>query len=157
MQKEMRILRNMNENDVKEIADLESKTFTDAWSENSVYDTFCQKQAFIVVAEQDEKMIGYCISYFVLDEGEIARIAVDVSWRRQGVGREILEQVEKICAEKDITKLLLDVRESNVAARKFYARYGFCEDGVRKDFYDKPKENAVLMSKAITTGNSNKD
>ena len=141
--------RYMVETDLDALAALESATFTDAWAKKSIYDTFCQQQAFIVVAENDGKVAGYCIVYFVLDEGEIARIAVDAACRRQGVGREILKQVTRICRDKGITRLMLDVRESNDSARKFYLSYGFQEDGVRKNFYEMPKEHAILMSKDI--------
>ena len=82
-------VRNMVESDLDAIATLESMTFSDAWTAKSIYDTFCQSQAFIVTAESNGKIAGYCIVYFVLDEGEIARIAVDSSCRRQGVGRKI--------------------------------------------------------------------
>ncbi len=152
MQRKMPILRKMKESDAHAIAQIEKKTFTDAWSEKSILDTFYQNQAFVVVAEAEEKIVGYCIVYFVLDEGEIARIAVAPNVRRQGVGHLILDEVEKICTGKSITKLLLDVRESNRTARAFYSGYGFSEDGIRKDFYESPKENAVLMSKPITYG-----
>lgn len=145
----MLTIRNMTESDVDAIAFLEKQAFPDAWTSQSIHDTFCQRQAFIVVAEDDGKTVGYCIVYHVLDEGEIARVAVDSSCRRQGVGRKILDQVSDICAEKGVTRLLLDVRESNVAARTFYQSYGFQEDGIRKNFYDTPKEHAVLMSKVL--------
>lgn len=150
MLKKMLTVRNMVETDLDAIAKLEAATFTDAWTAKSIYDTFCQKQAFIVTAENEGKVAGYCIVYFVLDEGEIARIAVDTSCRRQGVGCKILNQVNQICVEKGITRLMLDVRESNESARKFYLSYGFQEDGIRKNFYDMPKEHAVLMSKDIS-------
>lgn len=153
----MLTIRNMKESDVKEIARLERESFTDAWSEKSIYDTFCQTQAFVVVAEEDEDIAGYCIVYFVMDEGEIARIAVEQNFRRQGVGRKLLDQVEMLCKEKGIAKLLLDVRQSNAAARSFYENYGFDEDGIRKDFYELPKESAILMSKTIAFGNANRD
>lgn len=146
----MLTVRNMVETDLDAIAKLEAAIFTDAWTIKSIYDTFCQKQAFIVTAENDGKVAGYCIVYFVLDEGEIARIAVDTSCRRQGVGGKILEQVSQICKDKGITRLLLDVRENNESARRFYLSYGFQEDGIRKNFYEMPKENAILMSKDIT-------
>ncbi len=149
MPKKMLIVRNMIESDLEAIAALEQVTFSDGWTLKSIYDTFCQKQAFVVTAETDGRIVGYCIVYFALDEGEIARIAVDTSCRRQGVGREILNQVEKRCAERGIVRLLLDVRESNETARKFYLNFGFREDGVRKNFYDMPREDAVLMSKVI--------
>lgn len=145
----MLIVRNMVETDLDAIAELEAATFTDPWTLKSIYNTFCQKQAFIVTAENDGKAVGYCIVYFVPDEGEIARIAVDALCRRQGVGRKILEQVSQICRDKGIARLMLDVRESNESARNFYLNYGFQEDGMRRNFYDMPKENAILMSKDI--------
>ena len=145
----MLIVRNMIESDVEEIASMESAIFSDAWTARSIEETYNQSQAFIVTAELNDKLAGYCIVYFVLDEGEIARIAVDNSLRRQGVGRKLLEQVEIICKEKGITRLMLDVRESNENARAFYKSLGFEEDGVRKNFYEMPKEDAVLMSKAL--------
>ena len=145
----MLIVRNMIESDVESIATMESAVFSDAWTAKSIEDTYNQPQAFIVTAELDGKVAGYCIVYFVLDEGEIARIAVDNCFRRQGVGRKLLEQVERTCKEKGIIRLMLDVRESNESARAFYKSLGFEEDGVRKNFYEMPKENAVLMSKVL--------
>lgn len=146
----MLIIRNMQLSDANEIARLEEEAFSDAWTEKGILDTFHQQQAFVVVGEMDDKVVGYCIMYYVLDEGEIARIAVDDNCKRQGVGRAILNQAECICKEKGITRILLDVRESNGAARAFYRNYGFVEDGIRKNFYEMPKEHAVLMSKDVT-------
>ena len=145
----MLTVRDMQLSDASEIAELERKAFSDAWTEKGILDTFHQKQAFVVVGEMDGKVVGYCIMYYVLDEGEIARIAVDDTCKRQGVGRAILKRVEDICREKEITRILLDVREGNDTARAFYRNYGFAEDGIRKNFYEMPKEHAVLMSKDV--------
>lgn len=145
----MLIFRNLTETDIPNVVALETKVFSDAWTEQSIYETFCQSQAFVAVAESDGEFAGYCIVYYVLDEGEIARIAVDEKARRQGVGRGLLDYVCKCCEEKQIARLLLDVRESNTGARAFYKQYGFAEDGMRRNFYEQPKENAVLMSKNI--------
>ena len=149
MRKKMLIVRKMIESDLEAIASMESAVFSDAWTAKSIEDTYNQSQSFVVTAELDGKLAGYCIVYFVLDEGEIARIAVDNCFRRQGVGQKLLEQVEKICKEKGIIRLMLDVRESNESARAFYKNYGFEEDGLRKNFYDMPKEDAVLMSMVL--------
>lgn len=145
----MLVFRSVTETDIPKIATLEACAFSDAWTEQSIYETFCQSHAFIVVAEFEGEFVGYCIVYHVLDEGEIARIAVDEKARRQGVGRGLLDYVCKCCQEKQVERLLLDVRESNAGARAFYQNYGFEEDGIRKNFYEQPKENAVLMSKNI--------
>ena len=153
----MLIVRNVTASDLEAIASLENTVFPDAWTTKSIQDTYHQPQAFIVTAELDGEIAGYCIVYFVLDEGEIARVAVDHSCRRQGVGRKLLEQVENVCSEKGIIRLMLDVRESNESARKFYQNFGFGEDGIRKNFYSLPEENAVLMSKTIISPDANRD
>lgn len=145
----MLIFRNLTEQDVENVAALEGKVFADAWTSQGVQETMNQRQAFIVVAESNDKLVGYCIVYYVMDEGEIARIAVDETVRRQGVGRGLLDYVCECCKEKHVERLLLDVRESNESARAFYGNYGFGVDGIRKNFYEQPKENAVLMSKTL--------
>ena len=135
--------------DVETVAKLEAQIFTDAWSEKSIADTLDQPQAFILVAEQADEIVGYCIVYYVLDEAEIARIAVDSSKRKQGVGQALLRATCRCCMEKEIVRVLLDVRESNASARRFYESFGFSEDGIRKNFYQNPREHAVLMSMSI--------
>lgn len=145
----MRTYRKMMEQDIENIAELEKHIFSDAWTAKSIYETFCEKQAFITVAEDEGQVVGYCVMYYVMDEGEIARIAVDKEKRRLGVGNELLDYTLACCRQKGLTRILLDVRESNESARNFYIKHGFSEDGVRRDFYDRPKENAVLMSKVL--------
>ena len=80
---------------------------------------------------------------------EIARIAVIDEMKRQGVGHALMLALKAWSKEHQIAKVLLDVRESNQAAGAFYAREGFINDGVRKAFYQDPKEDAVLMSLEI--------
>lgn len=143
----MAVFRKMTEKDIPYIAEIEGKTFSDAWSASGIRETFCQKQAIVTVAEMDNRVVGYCIVYYVLDEVEIARVAVDDKVRRQGIGRGLLDYTVACCQEQQITRMLLDVRESNEDAIAFYRKYGFSEDGIRKGFYDRPKEHAILMSK----------
>ena len=92
-------------------------------------------------------LIGYVIFYYVLDEGEIARVAVDPAYRRKGAAARLLHAVEDFCEEKGIDRLMLEVRKSNVPAISFYREYGFAEDGIRKNYYKNPVEDAVLMSR----------
>lgn len=143
----MLIVREMNPEDSIKIAELEQSIFSDAWTQKGIEETFSQPHALIVVAEDGQKILGYCILYTVLDEAEIARIAVCGEERHRGTGSKILEACEKICVEKGVNKILLDVRESNETARRFYEKHGFQRDGIRKGFYENPCENAVLMSK----------
>jgi ribosomal-protein-alanine N-acetyltransferase len=145
----MILFRNACKTDLFQIARLEQDIFSDAWTENAIEETFCQKQAFISVADVDGEVVGYCIIYHVLDEGEMVRIAIDQKVRRQGIGKELLTYTSKVCQEKGVSRILLEVRMSNASARGFYTNYGFGEDGIRKNFYDNPKEDAVLMSKTL--------
>lgn len=142
-------LREMKLNDSVRIAELEQEIFTDAWTQTGIEETFVQSHSVIVVAEEDSKIQGYCILYVVLDEAEIARIGVTERVRHGGVGSLILQFGEKICKETGVERLLLDVREGNLPARKFYEKHGFLVDGIRKNFYDNPKEDGVLMSKSL--------
>jgi ribosomal-protein-alanine N-acetyltransferase len=142
----MLAIRRMREEDIPQVAVLEKQTFSDAWSEKALTETLAQKQTILLTAFEDKKLIGYVILYYVLEEGEIARIAVSPEHRRQGVGARLLFELESLCVDNGISKLLLDVRESNAAAYAFYEEHGFVKDGIRKNFYTGPTEHAVLMS-----------
>lgn len=94
----------------------------------------------------DVGLLGYVIFYYVLDEGEIARIATAPAYRRQGVAAKLLGKMRTFSREQEITRWLLDVRMSNEPAIHFYEASGFTRDGVRKNFYANPAEDAILMS-----------
>lgn len=145
----MVIFRNMTEKDASAVAELEKQIFSDAWTESGLRETFKQPQAQILVAEEEGAIVGYAIFYCVLDEGELARIAVANEYQRQGVGCQLMACIFKTCREKGIAKIFLEVRESNGHARNFYKKHGFEEDGIRKNFYQMPTEHAILMSKAM--------
>lgn len=142
-------IRRISENDIEAIASLETEIFPDPWSAKSIKETYDQKHALILGAYQDGNLIGYVIFYYILDEGEIARIAVSPSHRRQGVADQIFAGLLEFCTQKDIERILLDVRVSNETAIAFYKKSGFAEDGIRKNFYDNPKEHALLMSTSV--------
>ena len=137
------------EADIDAVVALERTIFSDPWSEKSIRETYKEERALILVAEQHDDIVGYCILYHVMDEGEIARIGVKKELQGQGIGQGLLQFVRAFCEERKIGRLLLDVRESNASARRFYEKYGFSIDGVRKDFYEQPKEHAILMSMTI--------
>ena len=135
--------------DAAAIAEMEHQIFSDAWSEKSVLDTMNQKNAVCLTAEKAGRIIGYVLSYTAVDEAEIARIAVAEEFRRQGTARAILRELENVCSNKGVKKLLLDVRESNREARAFYTDMGFQEDGIRRRFYENPQEDGILMSREL--------
>ena len=79
----------------------------------------------------------------------IARIATAPSMRRQGAAGQMFQELVAFCEEQQITRIMLEVREGNEAARRFYEKCGFTEDGIRKNYYENPQENAILMSKDL--------
>ena len=135
--------------DAAAIAEMEHQIFTDAWSEKSVLDTMSQKNAVCLTAEEAGRIIGYVLAYTAADEAEIARIAVTEEFRRRGTARAIMQELEAVCSKNGIRRLLLDVRESNQGARTFYTDMGFREDGVRRQFYENPQEDGILMSREL--------
>lgn len=141
--------RKLRVEDAAAIAEMERIVFSDAWSEKSIIETVNQPNAVCFAAEKAGRLAGYVLAYDAAGELEIARIAVDKDVRRRKVGHHLMNRVVKACAEKNISKILLDVRQSNEAARAFYEKEGFETDGVRPGFYTDPEEDAVLMSRSV--------
>ncbi len=142
-------IRKLQEAEVEILAKEEECCFSDSWSEQSLKETVSQSHVLILAGWYKERLAGYVIFYHVLDEGEIARIAVNPTLRRLGIASRLMEELIRSCSENGIRKIMLDVRESNDAAISFYKKYGFLEDGIRKHFYTNPDESAILMSKEV--------
>lgn len=143
------IVRELKVEDSAAVAEMEQQIFSDSWSEKSVLETVQQKQSVCFAAEKAGHLLGYLLAYHAADEAEIARIAVQKEARRQGAAGKLMQALEHYCEEHKMEKLLLDVRESNEAARSFYTKKGFVEDGIRQGFYVNPSEDAVLMSRQL--------
>lgn len=141
--------RTLRTEDAAAVAEMEHLVFSDAWSEKSVMETIQLPNTICIAAEKAGRLVGYMLVYEAAGEAEIARIAVDKEMRRQGAGGHMMLELENICEERKIRKLLLDVRESNMEARSFYEDAGFTEDGIRQKFYTNPEEDAVLMSREL--------
>ena len=139
-------VRRMTMEDAAAVAEMEHQLFSDAWSEKSVLDTLGLPNTVCLTAEKVGRIVGYVLAYTAADEAEIARIAVAQEFQRQGAARTLMKELSDICAQKEVKKLLLDVRESNAAARALYVACGFKEDGIRQRFYENPQEDAILMS-----------
>lgn len=135
---------------IEQTAFLEQQIFSDPWSYHEIRSTVKQTHTFCAAAKEGDTLLGYYLCYYVLDECEIARIAVIESSRGRGVGQRLFDHIEAVCQEKGLTKILLDVRKSNKTAIRFYTKNGFTVDGERKFYYGgSDPEDAVLMSKTF--------
>ena len=136
---------------ISDVAKIEALCFSEPWSENA-FSILLGDGAFGMVALLDGVVVAYGGMLFVLDEGQITNIATHPEYRREGLGRMIVEALEREAKTLGLSELFLEVREQNVAARKLYSSCGWEEIGVRKNFYSKPTDNAVLMKKDLLKG-----
>lgn len=142
-------VRKMTMEDGALTAEMEHQLFSDAWSEKSILETWRQPGTICLIAEKAGRAAGYLLAYTAADEAEIARVGVAKEFQRQGTARALLDELEKMCVQSDIHRILLDVRSGNKAARALYESTGFKEDGIRQRFYEEPQEDAILMSRTV--------
>ena len=128
-----------------QIAAMEKAIFSDGWSLKSLAETYHQRYADIVAAIEGDRILGYLICYQALSDGNIVRIAVEENSRRYGIAGKMLEYMKETGSRKGMDAYFLEVRESNTGAIAFYESAGFVAEGIRKGFYDHPKEDAVIM------------
>lgn len=117
---------------------------TSSWSEESIRSQLEKSVSHSIVAVDDGIVVGYLAYEQITDEGSIVEVAVHPSCRRQGIARRMIEDAVKDNSPKEI---YLEVRESNLPAIRLYESLGFTQIGVRRAYYDHPKENAIIMRK----------
>lgn len=141
------IIRKMQESDLVQVASIEKANFSVPWSVESFRESISLEHTIYLVAEEEGNIMGYCGMYRVFNEGEIVNVAVAEAHRRKSVASRLLEQLFTQSEELQVDNFFLEVRESNQPAIQLYKKFGFSEAGIRKDFYEKPRENAIFMWK----------
>ena len=134
----------MNESHVSAVAELEKQNFSEPWPEIAVRSELTNKLALWLVALDGETVVGYVGSQTVLQEADMMNIAVADSHRRRGIARML---VEELVRQLDAYQLTLEVRASNAGAIALYDSLGFTQVGLRKNYYHKPKEDALILRK----------
>jgi len=134
---------------IPQIVALEKLCFSLPWTEE-LLGTQLRGDGHIFLAALDgDTVAGYIGLMYVLDEGYISNVAVLPAYRRRGVGTALLDELERKAREARLSFLTLEVRASNAAARALYAARGFQVTGLRRNYYEKPPEDAVLMTKYL--------
>lgn len=142
----------MSYDDIPDVAAMELEYFAQPWSEASIGHYMDQGNTIFIVAKdpaEGGKLCGYCAVMRILNESELVSIAVHEDYRNMGIAREILDIAYDMARDAGVEMIHLEVRESNEAAISLYESEGFERDGLRKDFYSKPKENALLYTKYL--------
>lgn len=140
-------IRLMKNQDLAQVAEIEKQIFSMPWSEKAFSDSLNSENTIYVVAEEDGKVKAYCGMYLSFEEGNITNVAVAPEYRRKNIAQRMLDYIMEEAKKKGITDIFLEVRETNTGAIALYEKNGFKEAGIRKDFYEKPVENALIMWK----------
>ncbi len=116
-----------------------------SWSAEALRETMKLPGVAAFVSERNGAITGIVVGRQVLDEAEILNLAVAQGTRRQGVGRALVEHILQRFAERQVSRVFLEVRESNAGAITFYRGLGFQAIATRRDYYQDPKESATVM------------
>ena len=141
-------IREMEIDDLEQVMPIEEALFAVPWTANGFFSFLLRNDSVFLVAEEDGEILGYCGAILVFDQGDIVNVGVRADRQRQGIARRLLDALFKIAGEKGVTSLYLEVRVSNQAAIALYEGLGFQRLGVRKDYYEEPKEDAVVMCRS---------
>ena len=140
----------MQVGDLERVCELEKQAFPDVRSKKNIaYEVLENSLSFAYVVEKDHLVIGYAIFWRVGTEAHLMDFAVDKNHRRKKIGSSLLNYLINDWKLKKIQAGHLEVRRSNEAAWNLYLKYGFEVAGVRKNYYSKEKEDAILMSVSL--------
>ena len=137
----------MDRSHLPAVAALERLCFTTPWNEAMLEEELYNDTASFIVAQRDDgEVLGYAGLHVILDEGYIDNVAVRPEYRRQGVADRLLDVFCRF-GQARLAFLTLEVRPSNTAAVALYEKHGFTEAGRRKNYYENPTEDALLLTK----------
>jgi ribosomal-protein-alanine N-acetyltransferase len=142
-------LRRMCANDLDQVLAIEKRNFPEPWTRRAFLAEIATKPiSQPLVAVYDDQIIGYVVPWFIVDEMQIADIAVHEDFRRRGLAKQMLALVCELAQRRGCRLAHLEVRSSNAAGRRLYESMGFYITGVRRDYYG-PAEDALLLSKNL--------
>lgn len=138
-------IREMLDSDLDQVAEIETGIFSEPWSRKGFADSLSLGDTLYLTALERERVAGYCGLLRSFEEADITNVAVAEEFRNRGIGRKLLQTLLEKGRGAGIERFTLEVRASNLPAIHLYESLGFETAGVRKDFYRKPKEDALIM------------
>lgn len=138
---------NMNEAHVVQVADLEKLCFSSPWSENAIQRELSNPLSLWIVAVEGDTVAGYIGSQSVMGEADMMNLAVDPRFRRKGIGEKLVTQLVDRLRNNNVSRITLEVRQSNSSAISLYSKLGFEQVGCRPNYYSNPKEPALILRK----------
>ncbi|MBI1391070.1 MAG: ribosomal-protein-alanine N-acetyltransferase [bacterium] len=140
--------------DLDAICEIEKLSFGDPWP-RKVFQEELKPRGFnfarLAKSKEEGRLAGFCLFFvFPQHEAQITNIAVHPDFRRRGVAKQLLFDALNFCREREAESVFLEVRPSNESARAFYKAMGFIQVGRRKNYYDDPREDALLLRYELT-------
>jgi ribosomal-protein-alanine N-acetyltransferase len=137
--------------DLPSISAIESLSFSNPWQPDTFRSLLTRDRVKVLIADRGGEVVGYAVLWWVLDQGELANLAVHPDSQGMGTGARLLDQVISEAKRVNIESLFLEVRESNEKAKRLYARRGFVQVSVRRGYYRNPPEDACILVKNLAS------
>ena len=135
-----------------QIAALETANFSLPWDEASIRGELENPLSlWLAATEPDESVLGYVGSQTVFEDADILNVCVDPAARRQGIAEALMRELERRLIPKGVERITLEVRVSNQPAIRLYEKLGYTQVGLRKGYYEKPREDAWILQKKLGT------
>lgn len=141
------MIRRMEEADLSQVCHIESLCFSVPWTYDLFRDSMFRNEYIYLVSIAEKRIVGYCGLLDIGGEGDIVNVAVHPAYRNRQIGWEMLEALLQEGIQRGISAFTLEVRVSNGAAIHIYEKAGFVPAGVRPGYYEKPREDALIMWK----------
>jgi [ribosomal protein S18]-alanine N-acetyltransferase len=142
-------IRKMTVKDIPAVIDLDQKSFSLPWPERSFrYELTDNPASRCWLAELEGNVVGMIVAWLIVDEAHVATLATHPDFRRQGIAKKLLAHALQQLIKEGARSSFLEVRESNMAARDLYHKFGYEETGRRRRYYKDNDEDAILMNLA---------
>jgi|SRR5262252_3417539 ribosomal-protein-alanine N-acetyltransferase len=140
----------LKERDIETVAAIEREIYEFPWTLGNFRDSLAAGYSCWAL-DSPEGLIGYAVMMLGASEAHLLNLSIAPSYQRRGLGAGLLEHLIRIARAYGAHVIFLEVRRSNTAGQRLYARYGFAESGLRKDYYPaaRGREDALIFSLAL--------
>lgn len=141
------LIKPLTEENVDAVCVLEEEAFSMPWHRESFMEMILNKDACYLVGIIEEEVVASCGLRNIVGDGEITNVVTKASQRGKGIGKQMLLRLLEEGVKMGVENFTLEVRKSNMTAIHLYESLGFVTEGIRKNFYEEPIEDALIMWK----------
>jgi ribosomal-protein-alanine N-acetyltransferase len=138
-------IQRLQKKDIDQVVSLENSAFVYPWKKEAIQKMSEDKNFCFLVAKINDEVVGNCALHSILGEGEITNVSVKKEVRMQGIAGEMFSELLKEGKKMRIQDYTLEVRSENIAAISLYKSFAFQKEGIRKNFYRNPIDDAWIM------------